>query len=152
MLSFLPLVPLISFGTWLSIIDLKVHRLPNQIVGWFTLTEVITLIVANQNFVSQTRLIEALIVSGLNGLVYGVLFAISRGSLGMGDVKFAFPLGLTVGWYSPELWLIAIFVTFGCAGLVACIGIVTKRMNRNSKLALGPYMFISSLLICLVGM
>lgn len=152
MLSFLPLVPLVSFGTRLSMIDLKVHRLPNQIVGWFTLTEVIALIVVKQNFVSQARLIDALIVSGLNGLVYGILFAISRGSLGMGDVKFAFPLGLTVGWYNPELWLIAIFGTFICAGLVACIGMITKRMNRNSKLALGPYMFISSLLICLVGM
>jgi leader peptidase (prepilin peptidase)/N-methyltransferase len=70
----------------------------------------------------------------------------------MGDVKFAFPLGLTVGWYAPDLWLMAIFGTFLSAGVVALVGIITKRMNRHSKFALGPYMFLSTLLTCVAGM
>jgi leader peptidase (prepilin peptidase)/N-methyltransferase len=65
----------------------------------------------------------------------------------MGDVKFAFPLGLTVGWFAPDLWLIAIFTSFLLAGVVAVIGIAAKRIDRTSHIAFGPYMFLGSFLI-----
>ena len=152
MLSFLPLIPLAFFGTQLSLIDFKTHRLPNRLVGWFSASQLLILLITNQGFTPPKRLVDALIIGGLNTLLYLILFALSRGSLGMGDVKFAFPLGLTVGWYAPELWLIAIFGTFLGAGLVALFGIITKRMNRQSKLALGPYMFLSTLITCVAGM
>ena len=152
MLRFLPLVTLVLFGSWLSKVDLKTHRLPNPIVGWFTFTQLLVLLISSQGLTSPKRLADVLIIAGLNTLVYVILFAISRGSLGMGDVKFAFPLGLCVGWYAPELWLAAIFGTFVTAGLIASLGMITKRMNRNSKLALGPYMFVSTLIICVLGM
>jgi leader peptidase (prepilin peptidase)/N-methyltransferase len=79
--------------------------------------------------------------------IYLILFMLSRGALGMGDVKFAFPLGLTVGWYAPELWLMAIFSSFLCAGVVALIGIAAKRITRNSPIAFGPFMFLGSLFV-----
>lgn len=152
MLSFLPLIPLALFGTWLSLIDFKTHRLPNRLVWWFTASQLLILLIANQGITPPKRLVDTLIIGGLNTLLYLILFALSKGSLGMGDVKFAFPLGLTIGWYAPELWLIAIFGTFLVAGLVALVGIVTKQMNRQSKLALGPFMFLSTLLACVAGM
>ena len=140
----------IGFGTRLSVIDLKVHRLPNQLVAWFTATQIATLIALSLDDINDLKL-PVLVAVGTSA-IYLILFALSRGSLGMGDVKFAFPLGLTVGWYAPELWLIAIFGTFLSAGVVALVGIIAKRMNRESKLALGPYMFLSTLLTCVVGM
>ncbi len=140
----------IGFGARLSAIDLKEHRLPNQLVAWFTATQIATLIALSLDEINDLKL-PVLVAIGTSA-IYLILFVLSRGSLGMGDVKFAFPLGLTVGWYAPELWLIAIFGTFLSAGVVALVGIITKRMNRQSKLALGPYMFLSTLLACVVGM
>lgn len=140
----------IGFGTRLSVIDLKVHRLPNQLVAWFTATQIATLIALSLDDINYLKL-PVLVAVGTSA-IYLILFALSRGSLGMGDVKFAFPLGLTVGWYAPDLWLMAIFATFLSAGVVALVGIIAKRMNRQSKLALGPYMFLSTLLTCVVGM
>ena len=90
----------------------------------------------------------ALGIAAVTTIVYLLLYLLSRGSLGMGDVKFAFPLGLCVGWYSTDQWLVAIFVSFLIAGLVAVIGLVTKRMTRKSRLAFGPYMFIGTFLVC----
>ena len=150
MRNLIPLVVFIGFGTRLSVIDLKVHRLPNQLVAWFTATQIATLIALSLDDINDLKL-PVLVAVGTSA-IYLILFALSRGSLGMGDVKFAFPLGLTVGWYAPELWLIAIFGTFLSAGVVALVGIIAKRMNRQSKLALGPYMFLSTLLTCVVGM
>jgi leader peptidase (prepilin peptidase)/N-methyltransferase len=143
-------VVFIGFGTRLSVIDLKVHRLPNQLVAWFTATQIATLIALSLDDINYLKL-PVLVAVGTSA-IYLILFALSRGSLGMGDVKFAFPLGLTVGWYAPDLWLMAIFGTFLSAGVVALVGIIAKRMNRQSKLALGPYMFLSTLLTCVVGM
>ena len=94
------------------------------------------------------RLLPALGVAAATMISYVLLYLVSRGSLGMGDVKFAFPLGLCVGWYSANQWLVAIFVSFLIAGVVAVIGLVTKRMTRKSRLAFGPYMFFGTFLVC----
>jgi leader peptidase (prepilin peptidase)/N-methyltransferase len=150
MRNLIPLVVFIGFGTRLSAIDIKVHRLPNQLVAWFTAIQIATLIALSLDDINDLKL-PVLVAVGTSA-IYSILFILSRGSLGMGDVKFAFPLGLTVGWYAPELWLMAIFGTFASAGVVALVGIMTKRMNRQSKLALGPYMFLSTLLTCVVEM
>lgn len=69
----------------------------------------------------------------------------------MGDVKFAFPLGLAIGWYAPEQWLPTVFLTFLLAGLVALTGVALKRTSWKSQLALGPYMFVATGFVCLVS-
>lgn len=148
----MPLIPLAYFGAQLSIIDFKSHRLPNRLVGWFTASQILFIGAIGWITPDLARLTTALGIAAATMFVYLLLYLVSGGSLGMGDVKFAFPLGLTVGWYAPELWLMAIFGTFASAGVVALVGIITKRMNRQSKLALGPYMFLSTLLACVAGM
>ena len=136
---------LVGFGARLSAIDLKVHRLPNQLVAWFTAIQLATLIALSLDGVNELKV--ALLVAVGTTAIYLILFILSRGALGMGDVKFAFPLGLTVGWYVPDMWLIAIFSSFLCAGVVALIGIAAKRITRNSPIAFGPYMFLGSLFV-----
>ena len=148
MISFLPMIPLAYFGARLSIVDFKSHRLPNQLVGWFTATQILIMAVISWMASDFARLLTALGVAAATMISYVLLYLVSRGSLGMGDVKFAFPLGLCVGWYSANQWLVAIFVSFLIAGLVAVIGLVTKRITRKSRLAFGPYMFLGTFLVC----
>ena len=147
MISFLPLIPLAYFGIQLSIIDFKTHRLPNHLVGWFTATEILIMGVTSWFTSDWTRLAAALGTAVITMFAYLLFYLASRGSLGMGDVKFAFPLGLCVGWYVPEFWLTAIFTSFFLAGVVAVIGLAAKRITRNSPIAFGPYMFLGSLFV-----
>ena len=142
------MIPLAYFGAQLSIIDFKSHRLPNKLVGWFTATEILIMAVISWMASDFDRFGTALGIAGVTTIVYLLLYLVSRGSLGMGDVKFAFPLGLCVGWYSANQWLVAIFISFLIAGLVAVIGLVTKRITRKSRLAFGPYMFLGTFLVC----
>jgi leader peptidase (prepilin peptidase) / N-methyltransferase len=144
------MIPLFYFGVSLSIIDFKSHRLPNRVVGWFTFAEVVILSILSWLTADFGRLIEALGVAIATLITYLLLYLLSRGALGMGDVKFAFPLGLCIGWYSPEYWLIAIFAAFILAAVVATIGMAIKRVNRKSMLAFGPYMFLGTLLFSLI--
>ena len=94
------------------------------------------------------QLANAIAVAVATTTTYLLLYFLSRGSLGMGDVKFAFPLGLSVGWYSADYWLVAIFTSFLIAGLVAFIGMLTRQMTRKSRLAFGPFMSIGTLIVC----
>ena len=142
------MIPLAYFGARLSIVDFKSHRLPNQLVGWFIATQILIVAVISWMASDLDRFGTALGIAGVTTIVYLLLYLVSRGSLGMGDVKFAFPLGLCVGWYSANQWLVAIFVSFLLAGLVSVIGLVTKRMTRKSRLAFGPYMFLGTFLVC----
>lgn len=148
MISLLPLIPFAYFGTRLSIIDFKSHRLPNRFVGWFALIEVLTLVSLSWIKDDFSGLMQASGIAGVTMLIYLFLYLVSRGSLGMGDVKFAFPLGLCVGWYAAGYWLVAIFASFLFAGIVAIIGLATKRMDRKSRIAFGPHMFLGTLFVC----
>ena len=146
MRNLLPLLVLAGFGSVLSATDLKTHRLPNRLVGFFTVTQLLTLLLLNLSI--EKPVTHSLLVAGATTGTYLILFVLSRGSLGMGDVKFAFPLGLSVGWFCPDLWLVAIFISFGCAGMVAALGLAMKRITPRSQIAFGPYMFFGSLSIC----
>jgi leader peptidase (prepilin peptidase)/N-methyltransferase len=146
MRNLLPLLVLAGFGFRLSAIDLKVHRLPNRLVGFFTGTQLVTLLLLNLG--NQKPVTHSLLVAGATTGTYLILFLLSRGSLGMGDVKFAFPLGLSIGWYCPDLWLVAIFISFCCGGIVAAMGLVMKQISPSSHIAFGPFMFFGSLVVC----
>lgn len=151
MFSLFPLAPVIYFGIRLSIIDLQTHRLPNRLVALFTACEVAILGVLSWVAADLGRMINALGVATATLGIYLVLFLLSRGAFGMGDVKFAFPLGLCIGWFAPKFWLTSILVTFLLAGLVAVIGILFKKINRNTAIAFGPFMFAGTLLSLLLN-
>lgn len=146
MTSFLPLIPLAYFGLQLSVIDFKTHRLPNRLVGKFAVFEIIALSVASWYDSDYVRFALAFGAAVATSAAYFLLYLFSRGSLGLGDVKFAFPLGLCVGWFAATYWLTSILFAFTFAGIVSLIGIASRRMNLNSKLAFGPYMFAGTLI------
>jgi leader peptidase (prepilin peptidase)/N-methyltransferase len=145
--NFLPLLILIALGGKLAVVDYQTHRLPNRLVGWLTVTQLVAL-----TFLWQPEKLQAALLTALATTVtYAFLFLISRGSLGMGDVKFSFPLGLTVGWYVPSDWLLTILLTFVLAGFVSIIQVTLKRKTLKSRFAFGPYMYLTSILVILLN-
>lgn len=146
MISFLPLIPLAYFGLYLSVIDFKTHRLPNRLVGQFAVSELGTIAVASWLTSDFTRVVKSFGVALALTTGYCLLYIFSRGAMGFGDVKFAFPLGLSLGWFAADYWLMSILGTFLIAGLVSVFGLATRQLDKNSKLALGPFMFVGTVL------
>lgn len=133
----------------LSIIDFRSHRLPNvqvaAMIGSVALSMTLTATLCETW--SNWRL--AWMIAICNVVVYFVLWLMSRGQLGMGDVKYAFPLGLLVGWSNPSVWLDAIWWTFILGGAIAGLNLCvmrfrSQRRKHNQVLPLGPYMSIAS--------
>ena len=145
MLYYLPLLILFVLGGKLAIIDYQTHRLPNRIVGWLTVAQLAAIGYLGLEQPDKFRI--ALVTAIATLVTYSFLFLISRGALGMGDVKFSVPLGLTIGWYAPSDWLLTVLLTFVLAGLVSIIDIVIGRKTWKSKFAFGPYMYLTAILV-----
>ena len=141
-----PLLVFIYFGARLSLIDWKSHRLPNRlvaisIVGILMFQLAFCLAVGDFTNLSQAGLAAVKVFSS-----YVVLFLLSGGQLGLGDVKFAIPNGLILGWYFPEAWLISIIATFLLAGLVSLLALSVNKIDRKSHIPLGPFMYFGSII------
>jgi leader peptidase (prepilin peptidase) / N-methyltransferase len=80
---------------------------------------------------------------------FGAIVAATRGrGMGMGDVKFALPLGLLFGW--PDVLIIAMmaFVIGGVYGLVA---ITAGKKTMKSAVPFGPFLVAASAIAFFAG-
>ncbi|MFD0540739.1 hypothetical protein ACFQY7_49980 [Actinomadura luteofluorescens] len=64
--------------------------------------------------------------------------------IGMGDVKLSGVLGLYLGWFGQDAWLIGLLATYLLGGLVA-LGILIVRRSRKGEFPYGPYMLAGAL-------
>lgn len=144
-MHWLPLIVTMVLGGRLAVIDLRSHRLPNR--------DVLVMTGALALAISTTRdpaIAHDAAIAGLETLgAYAVVYLVSRGQFGMGDVKFGFPLGLAVGCYAPQQWLSAVLLAFVAAALVSLILVAARRLTLSSHLAFGPYMLVATCAVVL---
>lgn len=81
-------------------------------------------------------------------LLYGLIvmsplllvFLITKGrGMGFGDVKLAFVIGMMLGLISGFL---ALYIGFIIGGIVGSILLLTKKVNRKTKIAFGPFLIL----------
>ena len=89
------------------------------------------------------------IAGGVAGaLLLFLVVVISRGGMGMGDVKLAGLLGLMVGF---PLVFVALFISIWAGGLVAVALLISGRKKRREMLPFGPFLCIGGLATLLWG-
>jgi leader peptidase (prepilin peptidase)/N-methyltransferase len=112
--------PLLILGWSIILIDYKLHRIPNFITGYLSL-----LLLVIQLF--QHQILDS-IVGGVEFLLFfGVLTIISRGGIGIGDVKLAGLIGLVMGQVSIRE-LINFTLLAAILGLLSLLG--KSRLER----------------------
>lgn len=135
MALFLALVVLVS--AWLAVIDFREHRLPNRIVGPLAVAVVLAVLLVG---LAEDDLGRAGRALGL-GLTISAFLLLANiiGGLGMGDVKYGFPMAATVGWFGWDALSITIVVTT-LAGAVVAGAMLLAGRGRSHRLSYGPYM------------
>ncbi|MFI2644560.1 prepilin peptidase [Streptomyces sp. NPDC018610] len=127
-------------GVLLSLVDLRVHRLPDVLTLPLAAALAVLLGVAATLPAAggswPTALLGGLVLSA----AYFVLFLVNPSGMGFGDVKLALALGAALGWYG---W--SVVVVGGLAGLLygGCYGlglVALRRAGRESAIPLGPFM------------
>ena len=97
------------------------------------------------------RLWTALMGAAITTIVMAALYAVSRGGLGDGDVRFAPLLGLYLGWSNPGLALVGLFFGFVVGAVVGVVMMIAGRAGRRTALPFGPFLAVGSMIALFVG-
>ena len=136
---------LTAFGYVAMVGDIREKRVPNALV--VTLLAAWALIMVPQLFY-QTQIAIALMVSGgigflLAGIIFLVVYLISRGGLGGGDVKLMAVAGLYLGFNGV---LPAMLYGSILAALVTLTLVFLKKLGRKDTFPLVPFLYVGMLL------
>jgi leader peptidase (prepilin peptidase)/N-methyltransferase len=130
----------------LALIDLEHHLLPKRIV-YPVLVIVSALIVLGGSATGEWRriLIALICASTWFGLFFFINL-ISPRSLGFGDVRLAFLLGLALGWLGAAYAVLGFFAANASGALVGVALIATKRIERDTAIPYGVFLAVGALI------
>ena len=129
----------------LVVTDLREHRLPNRWNIALALGGVAGQLFHAIHGHMFFPLRDALI-AGVGGLVFMMLLhLLSRGGLGMGDVKLVGALGIVVG--DVMAVGVIVVVAFMTAAVWASLQLLIRRYHRRSRLAFGPFILLGAWLV-----
>ena len=139
---------LVGAGMWLALIDIDTHLLPRRIV-YRTIAVALPLLVLSA-FFDDAGSIAGMFIGGIGmWLMLRVLEVLSRGDLGGGDVGLGGLLGLYLGWLSYEAILVGLFASFLAGGFFAVALLISRKANRHTHFAFGPFLIVGTLIAVL---
>jgi len=129
----------------LTLIDLRTHRLPREI-SYATLGLGGPLLMVSA-FISgdSERLLGLLLGAGGALAVMMVLYIVSRGGLGDGDVRLSPLLGAYLGWISPSAVVSGFLLSFILGAVVGVLLMIFDSANRKTALPFGPFLAVGTL-------
>ena len=114
----------------LSVIDLELYILPNRIVYPLALAMIVLLTLAAVGDDDFDAIVRGLLAGVVAFTIFFVLHMISPRSMGFGDVKLAFVLGLSLGWLGWGEVLLGLFLGF-LYGAVIGLVLIATRVRRE---------------------
>ena len=136
-----------GFALQLSVIDLQEMRIPNRILlPGIGLTAFSILLIGLMTS-ELIRALFALAGGAISVLIFFFLHLLRPSGLGMGDVKFAGLIGLTLSWISFPVGLIGLALAFIASSIFSIIIFVVKRNNFQRVIPFAPFMFLGLLFV-----
>ncbi|QDG62817.1 prepilin peptidase [Pseudarthrobacter sp. NIBRBAC000502771] len=139
-LSLLAFLLLAVLGVQLARIDVALHLLPNPLVLMLLAGGLLLLLLPGIFDKQSDDFLRAVLGAVILFAGYLVLGLISPGSIGMGDVKLAAPVGLYLGYLGWSHVLYGGLVSFVLNGIVTVFVLGRKGRNKATEVAHGPSM------------
>ncbi|WP_017600265.1 prepilin peptidase [Nocardiopsis lucentensis] len=154
-LGHLAVLWLVTIGVPLAVVDLRVMRLPNDLVA--PAYPVAGLLLAGAALTAPGGPDLGAAVGALTGMVlvavlFWLLWRVNPRGMGFGDVKLSGLTGLYCGWAAgPMGALVAIFWAFAAFCLVVAVLLALRRLARSEPFPLGPFLLATTLATVLAG-
>ncbi len=145
-LTFLTLVEAIFASVLLasSVIDIKTRTIPRKVI-YAGVAVVLSLVsidaIASGSFHVLGR---SLLFGALSFSVFLITFVISKGSIGFGDVRLSFLIGLALGVYGSRPVIDFFYISFASAAIYGISLIIRSKGGRKTKIPFGPFMAIGA--------
>jgi len=135
----------------LALIDLEHLRLPNRIV--YPVTAAVAALLALGSLADDDlgALTRALAAGACSFGAFLVLHLLSPRSLGFGDVKLVFVLGLALGWLGWGELAGGMFLAFLSGAVVGLALVVLAGRDRRAHLSFGPFLAAGTLAVVVWG-
>jgi len=135
----------------LSVIDLRLFLLPNRIVFPLAGASVVLLGLGAVAEGEAGWYGRALLAAVVSFLVFAVLHVVSPRSMGFGDVKLSFVLGLYLGYLGWGEVVLGLFLGFLYGAVIGVGLILTGLRTRKDHVPFGPFLAAGTLTAILVG-
>lgn len=137
-------------GVVLAIVDLLEQRLPNRVTGPAFVVVLLLFIGASAATGNWPALLWAALGSVAMFAGFLLVALVSAHAMGMGDVKLAGLIGLLLGWFGLDAWLIGLVAAFVLGGLAAIGALVLRRVQLRGSIPFGPSMLGGALVAVLI--
>ena len=94
-------------------------------------------------YASQTNYLDSVQGMFLAGIFMLAIYVLSRGGMGLGDVKLSFALGLWLGVKGSIVFLLLAFLIGGVVGVLL---LATGLKSRKDPIPFGPFLCIGALI------
>lgn len=128
-------MPMIALLAVIAVVDRVYQIIPNRLV-------ILTAMWAVAARLHYGHWLSAALVAGGVFAFYLAVNVVTRGGLGMGDVKFSAVLALALGY---PVGIISLVFGMWAAGIYAAFLLLTRRRQKNQLMALGPFLAIGGL-------
>lgn len=134
--------------TW---IDLRTKRLPREIT-YTTLALGTPLLVVAAFVIDEPRRIATMAAGAGIALAFmALLFVVSRGGMGDGDVRLSPLLGAYLGWLGLRFVPVGLFLGFLSGAIVGVAAMVAGRAGRKTALPFGPFLALGTVVAIIAG-
>ena len=135
----------------LSWIDLKTKRLPREII-YVTAALGIPLLCIAALVRGEPKHMWMMLLGAATALAFmALVFVLSKGGMGDGDVRLSPLLGAYLGWLNPGFVAVGLFLGFLFGAIVGVGLIVLGRGGRKTAVPFGPFLAAGTLSAIWVG-
>jgi leader peptidase (prepilin peptidase)/N-methyltransferase len=134
--------------TW---IDLKIQRLPREITYTGMILGAVTLTVAAIVIDEPERIWMMALGAVIALAAMWLIYTLSKGGMGDGDVRLAPLLGMYLGWLNPGIVLPGLFFGFVAGAVVGVTMMVFDRAGRRTAVPFGPFLALGTIVAIFVG-
>jgi leader peptidase (prepilin peptidase)/N-methyltransferase len=135
----------------LSVIDLEHYLLPNRIVYPLAVAVTALLALAAAGDRDGAAFGRALLAGAAGFVALGILHVISPRSMGFGDVKLTFVLGVALGWLGWGELVLGLFLGFFFGAVVGVTLMALRLRGRKDHVPFGPFLAAGSITAVLWG-
>ena len=135
----------------LSVIDLHTKKLPRQIIYVTALIGVPLLVIAALVRHEPRRIWMMLLGAAAAFAFMGIVYVVSRGGMGDGDVRLSPLLGAYLGWLNPGLVAVGLFFGFFAGAAVGVAMMASGRAGRKTAVPFGPFLALGTIVAVFVG-